>query len=122
MSEKEEAKRDGARLTPNSGRGSNYKGDSRWSIFTVDYKESSKSFTLNTKTWAKVCLDAFKNNNSTPALKVILGDNVRVRLFIVEEAVIQDYVRLLEEENIRLKAIEDRLNNLGVVMTGDIEK
>lgn len=101
MSEEYEIKRDGAKATKNSGRGKIQKGDARLSIFTVDYKESAKSFTLNTRVWAKVAKDAWVNNNSVPALKIILGETVKERLWIVQEEVIHDYVRLLEEEEKR---------------------
>lgn len=119
MSEKSEAKRDGAKLTPNSGRGRHNKGDARLSIFTIDYKEASKSFNLNTNVWAKVQRDAIANQNSTPALKIILGEDIKERLWIVQEGIIHDYVRLLEKE----AAEEERNNNtLGGVVRGGMEK
>lgn len=101
MSEKTEIRRDKATATWNSGRGKHSKGDALLSIFTVDYKESAKSFTLNTRVWAKVQKDAISNNNSVPALKIILGTEIKERLWIVQEDVIHDYVRLLEEEEDR---------------------
>ena len=45
MSERSESKRLGAKQHKNSGR-NNKKGDATWNNFTVDFKESSKSFTL----------------------------------------------------------------------------
>ena len=119
MTEKSEAKRDGARLTPNSGRGKHNKGDARLSIFTVDYKEASSSFTLNKRVWAKVQRDAIANQNSTPALKIILGEDIKERLWIVQEGIIHDYVRLLEKE---LAENERNENTLGGVVRGDMEK
>lgn len=101
MSEAKEIKRDGAKATKNSGRGNIQKGDAMLSIFTIDYKESAKSFTLNTRVWAKIAKDAWRNNNSIPALKIILGESVKERLWIVQEEVIHDYVRLLKEEEDR---------------------
>lgn len=99
MSEKIEARRDGARMTKNSGRGQFQKGDALLDIFTVDYKEFAKSFSLSRKVWGKVCSDAFKNNHTEPALKVILGDgNDRVRLWVVSEEIIHDYIRLRKAE------------------------
>ena len=102
MSEKSEAKRDGARLTKNSGRGHYQKGDAFLDIFTVDYKEYGKSFSISKSVWAKICSDAFRNGKSEPALKIVLGDDVsKVRLWIVAEHIIEDYIRLrkLEEDN-----------------------
>lgn len=102
MSEANEVKRDGARATKNSGRGSIQKGDARLDIFTIDYKEYPKGFTVNQENWRKICVDAMRNNRSEPALKIILGsgDN-RTRLWIVAEHIIEDYIRLrqMEEEN-----------------------
>jgi len=39
MSERGEAKRDGAKAQKNSGRGDYQKGDAQWHDFVVDYKE-----------------------------------------------------------------------------------
>ena len=47
MSERAEVKRDGAKAQKNSGRGDYQKGDAQWNQFLVDYKEASRSFTLN---------------------------------------------------------------------------
>jgi hypothetical protein len=104
MSEKNEIKRDGARATKNSGRGQYQKGDAILDIFTVDYKEYPTGFTVNESNWAKICMDALRNNRSEPALKVILGaGGSKTRLWIVAEHIIEDYIRLRkleEDENI----------------------
>ena len=48
MSEKSEAKRDGAKQQKNSGRGNYQKGDAQWNDFVVDYKEyETKTQTLS---------------------------------------------------------------------------
>lgn len=89
MSERSESKRIGAKQHKNSGRNIK-KGDASWKGFTVDFKESSKSFTLNADVWAKVVTDAIKNN-SDPALIVILGEgNKKIRLAIIEVDVLED--------------------------------
>lgn len=119
MSEKAEIKRDGARPVANSGRGWKEKGDAVMGPFTVDYKESAKSFTLNTRVWAKVAKDAL-HNRTIPALKIILGEEIRERLWIVQEEVIHDYVRLLAEEERRNNP--QQFMDLGGVITGDMEK
>lgn len=83
MSEKNESKRIGAKQHKNSGRNSK-KGDATWQNFTVDFKECSKSFSLNKDVWAKAVTDALKNNND-PMILLVLGDgNSKVRLAITE--------------------------------------
>lgn len=99
MSEASEVKRDGAKAQKNSGRGQWQKGDALLDIFTVDYKEFSKSFGLSRAVWTKVCSDAIRNDHSEPALKVILGEgNSKVRLWVVAEHIIEDYIRLRQKE------------------------
>jgi len=101
VSEASEIKRDGAKARKNSGRGSYQKGDALLSIFTVDYKEYPKGFTINKDVWTKICMDAMRNGMTEPALKVVLGaGSNKTRLWVVAEHIIQDYIRLLElEEN-----------------------
>ena len=101
MSEKGEIKRDGSRAVKNSGRGQYQKGDSILDIFTIDYKEYPKGFTVNKSAWAKICTDAFRNNHSVPMLKIVLGEGEhRTRLAVVSFDIIEDYIRLrkMEEE------------------------
>jgi|SRR6478609_2299405 len=101
MSEASESKRDGSRLQKNSGRGQYQKGDAILDIFTVDYKEFAKSFSISRDVWAKICGDALRNGHTEPALKVILGEgNAKIRLWVVAEHIVEDYIRLrkLEED------------------------
>lgn len=77
--ERDEARRDGAKLQKNSGRGQYSKGDAKWRGFLVDYKHVSKSFTLKESVWAKVCTDAFKVGGE-PILKIIIGGKVRLAI------------------------------------------
>ena len=103
MSEKIEAKRDGAKQTPNSGRGHYTKGDALLDIFTVDYKEYKSSFSLSEAVWIKVRSDAIRNKRSEPLLKIVLGaGNNKLRLGVVDWEIIEDYIRLrqLEEEGL----------------------
>jgi hypothetical protein len=94
MSERSEAKRDGAKLQKNSGRGQYQKGDAKWKNYVVDYKEYSKSISISPTIWAKVCTDTFKVSRSMfPALKLILGDTNKIRLAVIE------WDRLEELEN-----------------------
>lgn len=95
MSEKSESKRLGAKQHKNSGRNTK-KGDATWNNFTVDFKESSKSFTLNKDVWAKATTDAIRNNND-PAIVVVLGESgIKTRLAIIELGILED---LLGEYN-----------------------
>lgn len=99
MSEKSEIKRDGAKAMKNSGRGQYQKGDSRLDIFTVDYKEYPKGYTINLDNWAKICMDAMRNGHTEPAIKVVLGEgNNRTRVWIVAEHILEDYIRLRKQE------------------------
>lgn len=89
MSEKSESKRIGAKQHKNSGR-NNKKGDATWNNFTVDFKENSKSFTLNHEVWAKTVTDAIKNGND-PAIILVLGEgNRKVRLAILELSILEN--------------------------------
>lgn len=102
MSEKGEAKRDGARQQKNSGRGKIQKGDSTWNGFVVDYKEYSKSISISEEIWAKICTDTFKVSRSYhPLLKLILGEGARkTRLAVVEWALFEEMVERWNEKNV----------------------
>ena len=90
MSERGEAKRDGAKLQKNSGRGQYQKGDATWRSFVVDYKEYEKSISITIEIWAKVCTDTFKvSRKKFPVLKLILGkNNDKTRLAVIEWALL----------------------------------
>lgn len=93
MSERSELKRIGAKQHKNSGRGIK-KGDATWNNFTIDFKEVSKSFTLNQDVWAKAVTDAIKNNND-PAIIVVIGkDNKKVRLAVLEFSILEELISL----------------------------
>ena len=69
--EKAEAKKMGAKLTKNSGRGMR-KGDGTWRNFLVDWKFASKSFTLNKDVWAKVVTDTLMSDREkNPCLIIV---------------------------------------------------
>jgi hypothetical protein len=101
MSERGEAKRDGAKLQKNSGRGQYQKGDATWRSFLVDYKEYEKSISITKEIWAKVCTDTFKvSREKFPVLKLILGrDNNKTRLAVIEWALLEELVQCWEENN-----------------------
>ena len=97
MSEKSESKRINAKQHKNSGRNT-HKGDATWKNFTVDFKECSKSFTINKDVWAKAVTDAIKNNND-PALVVVLGEgNKKVRLAIIEVDILNQILGDMNEQ------------------------
>jgi len=87
LSEKSEAKRDGARLTKNSGRGHYQKGDALLDgKVTLDYKEYAKSYSISRDSWSKICMDAMRNGHTIPALKLVLGEgDSKTRLFVISE-------------------------------------
>lgn len=100
MSEESEAKRDGAKLTKNSGRGHYQKGDAILDgLLTIDYKEYAKSFSLSPSVWAKICTDAVRNV-TMPALKVVLGTgNNKLRLFVVSEELFMEMWESWRKDN-----------------------
>ena len=96
MSERSESKRIGAKQHKNSGR-NNTKGDASWHNFVIDFKECSKSFTLNQDVWAKAVTDSIQaGRDKSPAIVVILGEgNTKARLAIIEMNMLE---QLTEEE------------------------
>lgn len=100
MSERGEIKRDGAKAQKNSGRGDYQKGDAKWKQFLVDYKEANSSFTLNKDIWAKICTDTFRvSRDMYPALKIIIGSDSKVRLGIIEWAILEELIEFWEENH-----------------------
>lgn len=89
MTEKSESKRLNAKQHKNSGRNTK-KGDASWKNFVVDFKEVSKSFTLNKDVWAKAVTDALKSNKD-PAIIVVIGEgNSKVRLAVIELSILEE--------------------------------
>jgi hypothetical protein len=101
MSERGEIKRDGAKGQKNSGRGDYQKGDATWHNFVVDYKEYSKSFSINRENWAKICTDTFKvSREKSPVLKLILGtEGQKIRLAVIEWALLEQLIKCWETHN-----------------------
>lgn len=98
MSERSEAKRDGAKQQKNSGRGNYQKGDAQWRDFVVDYKEYEKSISISQSIWAKICTDTFKvSRDKYPVLKLILGkDNNKTRLAVIEWSLLEQLIERWE--------------------------
>jgi hypothetical protein len=101
MSERSEAKRDGAKQQKNSGRGNYQKGDAQWRDFVVDYKEYEKSISISQSMWAKICTDTFKvSRDKYPVLKLILGSTSnKTRLAVIEWALLEQILECWEEKN-----------------------
>ena len=99
MSERSEAKRDGAKQQKNSGRGDYQKGDAIWNGFVVDYKESGKSVMVSKEMWEKVCTDTFKVSRAYyPVLKLVIGeDNSKTRLAVIEWSLLEQLVEKWHE-------------------------
>ncbi len=102
MSERSEAKRDGAKQQKNSGRGNYQKGDAQWKNFVVDYKEYERSISITEAMWAKICTDTFKvNRNKYPVLKLILGSSSKkTRLAVIEWSLLEQLVERWEIDNV----------------------
>lgn len=95
MSERSEIKRMNAKGHKNSGRGQYQKGDASWKNFIVDVKEYSKSFSLTKDVWAKIVTDTLRTDKTkSPALKVVLGDEQKVRLAVIEWSTLEELERL----------------------------
>ena len=87
--EKQEIKRDGGKPQKNSGRGQIQKGDAILEPFCYDIKEYEKSFSLTRTVWAKVCDDAYRSGRREPALKIVLGNDSKVRVWVIEDGMFQ---------------------------------
>ena len=101
MTEAGEAKRDGANLQRNSGRGIIEKGDATLGPFCIDYKEYRDGFNVTRKVWAKATSDAWRSRKQ-PALKLVLGDeeNTRpTRLWVVGDSMFHEMLEAWEEKN-----------------------
>ena len=127
MTERAEIKRDGATAQKNSGRGDYQKGDALWYDFVVDYKEASRSFTLNKEVWAKICTDTFRvSRDRHPVLKIILGDTQKVRLGIVEWTYLENLVGELEyyksREAKHMKDLKESMDNAMRLAAEDQER
>lgn len=100
MSEQSEARRDGARLQPNSGRGKLAKGDATLGPFLIDYKEYATSFGVSIGNWAKLSKDAILKGRLQPAFKLVLGtDDKKVRVWVISDAMFHEMLEAWEEKH-----------------------
>lgn len=95
--ERNEAKRIGANLHKNSGRGM-VKGDMSNDDFVIDAKFAKASFAINQDVWVKICTDAMRVDKSkAPLLYLIIGEGTKkVRLAVMEYDMLE---YLLERSN-----------------------
>jgi len=92
--ENSEAKRMGAKIHPNSGRGAK-KGDATWNEYILDYKHFTNSFSITQNVWAKVVTDCLKvDKRKSPAICLILDG--KTRLAIIEWS---EFERLVENDH-----------------------
>jgi hypothetical protein len=99
MSEADEIKRDGATPVKNSGRSKGIaKGDATLGPFLVDYKEYSKSFGITKDVWAKISTDAIHNGRRMPALKLVLGDNPKARVWVIGDSMFHEMLEAWNEK------------------------
>lgn len=85
MSERSELKRIGAKPHKNSGRGNIQKADGSLENYVVDVKEYSKSFSVTQDVWAKIVTDTLRvDKNKSPVIMLVLGEQKKVRLAIIE--------------------------------------
>lgn len=87
-----EAKRIGAKIHKNSGRGM-VKGDMSNDDFVIDAKFAKKTFTISRDVWGKICTDALKQDSGkSPMLLLIVGEPP-IRLAVVEYDVLEDLMK-----------------------------
>lgn len=99
MSEESEAKRDGATLQPNSGRGKHKKGDAILGPYLIDYKEYAKSFGVSVSVWAKLSKDAILKGKKQPALKLVLGEHGnKTRLWVISDSMFHEMYEAWKEK------------------------
>jgi hypothetical protein len=97
VSERSELKRIGAKAHKNSGRGRYQKADGSLPGYVVDVKEYAKSFSVNQDVWAKIVMDTMQvDKNKSPALMIVLGEQHKTRLAIIEWS---EFERLIENDN-----------------------
>lgn len=100
MSEASEAKRDGSRLQPNSGRGQLAKGDAILGPFMVDYKEYASSFSVSVSNWSKISSDAIRKGRLQPAFKLVLGKGAnKTRVWVISDKMFHEMYEAWEKEN-----------------------
>lgn len=105
MSEAIEARRDGARLQPNSGRGTFAKGDAIMANWLIDYKEYPTGMPFDEIMWGKVCTDAANVSvELEPAIKLVLGGGMRkTRIGICDWATYEFFNKDSEHETLYVR-------------------
>lgn len=98
MSEAKEIARFGGTAQKNSGRGWKEKGDATLGIFCVDVKEYAESFSVSRKNWAKLSSDAFKSGGRIPAFMLALGDDPKLRLWVISDSMFKEMYEAWSEK------------------------
>lgn len=99
MSERSELKRIGAKPHKNSGRGNIQKADGSLENYVVDVKEYSKSFSVTQDVWAKIVTDTLRvDKNKSPVIMLVLGEQKKVRLAIIEWNEFEELQRLRDND------------------------
>ncbi len=99
MSEAREIRRDGARAQKNSGRGQIQKGDAILEPFLVDYKEYVISYSVSVINWVKISTDVFKLGRRQLVLKLILGKEDKIRVWVIGESMFNEMREAWLKEN-----------------------
>lgn len=94
--EKKQAKKDGATLVRNSGRGVE-KGDAKLGQFLIDYKFNAKSFQLGLENWKKMKKDAWGNGMRSPVISIVFEDKTQVA--IVEWEWFMELIELTKDDD-----------------------
>jgi len=103
LSEKDIAKKIGADLIKNSGRGS-IKGDMKWKNFIIDAKEG-KSLQLNESVWGKICADTLTHGSDKDPM-ILRELPSGVKLAVIEFSVLKRLVSDCEELGMVLGTID----------------
>ena len=83
--ESREAKKDGAKLVKNSGRGES-KGDARLDSpngvysWLIDYKHYENTFSVSRPNWDKLSKDAWNDNHRSPLIKVVYDNGMELAI------------------------------------------
>lgn len=98
MSERSELKRIGAKAHKNSGRNMK-KADGSLDKYVVDVKEYRQSFSISRDVWAKIVTDTLRvDPNKSPVIMVVLGEQQKTRLAIIEWSEFEELRERYERE------------------------
>lgn len=103
--EAKQAKRDGAVVVANSGRGMR-KGDARTDDFLIDYKFTEKaSYSLGVKDYQKFKIQSYSDGDRQPVV-VVIFDQFKEEVAMVDWQYLKDLVGENTEMKFRLEGLE----------------